>query len=117
MQAQETKNASTVNKGGATAGSLFTVLSQALHTNDSRLIDECLREGSRSEKVIAGTVDRLLPKHVQQLLQAIIERYRYSRSFFLEDQISAQNAELFLKSVTKTLLINTTGPAPAAEST
>jgi WD40 repeat protein len=53
------------------AGSLQTVLSQALHTNDDALLEHCLASSSAAAK---KTIARLSPQHVVPLLTRIIPK-------------------------------------------
>lgn len=56
-------------------GSLQTVLTQALHTNDSSLLEFCLSEG-KTDAVVHRTIQRLPPKYILPLLIAIVNKYR-----------------------------------------
>lgn len=58
------------------AGSLQTVLQQALHTNDVSLVGYCLRQGARDEAVIKRTVARLPIGSILPLLTAVTSRYK-----------------------------------------
>jgi len=71
--------------GVSTAGSLVTLLRQALQANDQTNLDYCLREGARSAKVVTTTVARLESRHVLALIKVILARYksRPSRGVFL----------------------------------
>jgi U3 small nucleolar RNA-associated protein 5 len=57
-------------------GSLQTILTQALHSNDKTLLEYCLAEGGRSSTVIRETVERLPLKFVLPLLNSVVERFR-----------------------------------------
>jgi len=83
---QAEKNAVVKVSGGvSTAGSLVTLLRQALQANDQTNLDYCLREGARSAKVVTNTVARLESRHVLALIKVILARYksRPSRGVFL----------------------------------
>mmetsp|Transcript_9027 Transcript_9027/g.17803 ORF Transcript_9027/g.17803 Transcript_9027/m.17803 type:complete len:636 (-) Transcript_9027:474-2381(-) len=53
-----------------TAGSLSTVLEQALQSNDDQLLEVCLR--NQDKKVIDATVQRLTPRRAVQFLNAVV---------------------------------------------
>ncbi|GBG29108.1 Guanine nucleotide-binding protein subunit beta-1 [Hondaea fermentalgiana] len=55
-----------------TAGSLSTVLEQALQSNDNQLLEVCLR--NQDKKVIGATVQRLSPRRAVQLLGVVVSK-------------------------------------------
>jgi hypothetical protein len=79
------KNAVIKASGVSTAGSVVTLLRQALQSGDQTNLDYCLKEGARSAKVVSTTVARLESRHVLALIKIILSRFkaRPSRGVFL----------------------------------
>lgn len=76
------KTEKTGTKGAPITGSLSTILSQGLHSNDSRLIEYVLSESAKSVNVnvIKNTVARL-PQHlVVSAAQMIVDKMSHSPS-------------------------------------
>lgn len=72
---------------GATpaAGSLQTILTQALHSNDNELLEYCLQSGRQNEALIKRTVERLPTTYVLPFVTRMIDKFqgKPSRGLYL----------------------------------
>eukprot|EP00158_Paraphelidium_tribonemae_P005426 Partr_v1_DN27327_c0_g1_i4_m46685 putative WD repeat domain 43 len=69
-KSQPTSGKKTIPK----ADSLLQMLSQALHSSDQELLEQCLQTGQ--EAVIQKTVSKLSPQHILPFLEVLVERFQ-----------------------------------------
>lgn len=93
----------------ADAPTLTRTLTQALHSNDTPLLESVLANSSRA--LIAGTVQRLQPQYALPLIMACVERInrgaRAGRGKGRGGGASAQRAELMVRWIRAVLVAHT----------
>lgn len=71
-------NNSTQSMAQVKAGSLQTILTQAIHTNDRQLLDYCVTVGAKQSRLVSRTVTRLDSSTILPLLKILIAQLHKS---------------------------------------
>jgi U3 small nucleolar RNA-associated protein 5 len=72
----QTPSQSTSSPAVPTSGSVHTLLSQAVHSSDSNLVEFCISRTGNNLKMLEDTVRRLPAQYVVSLLSMLIQKFR-----------------------------------------